>query len=549
MENEPVSFEELMEEYGRNLKINMSVRTRGGRVDCRDLIFEEDLDYVVDSRSEGKVRYRMKVENGCTIEEWKRFVFPIKRISGSDEPKEEVEVLIEISKIPDKTSPAKAPWEENEEITFSSKTLKDKKNYSPVSANRVAGLDEEKERLRRFLEGNKEDWGLSESTGIILEGPPGTGKTELMMEVCKEEYGSMPVMISGPAILSKWVGESERMLRKKFDEAWDTKHKVLYIDELDAIGRARSEVSESYSAQIVAQLLVLLDGVSAKQKDEEEKNPLKVVASTNLSHVVDPALRRPGRLGSRPIPFGRPSRDERRAILHHYLENIYASDEGNLSRKLQKFVKGENLDVVKDLVKDTEGFTGADLEDLVQDSVNKLRQQEENTLSVSFLKDVLNHGSFGENHDFEEREITRGEIESVEDNPELNYSDSNQILYVLGEERPEEIAKKHFKRIGKTDEDDLTFKFRTISPRDILDSDPTRARENTVQGFQHRENERLCLYFKNIQELLQAQDNSSLITRLIGIINEELLQWENGNLLIIDTNDEKWIDSFPTKTI
>lgn len=413
------------------------------------------------------------------------------------------------------------------------------RNTRPAAVNNVSGLDDKKQELRQFLSRTDEDLGIAEPTGIILEGPPGTGKTELVREVCQEMYGAIPVTISGPEILNKWVGGSERLLRQKFEEARNSEARVLYIDELDAIAQSRSDTSESYSAQIVAQLLVLLDGVESKNLSEQVERPLKVIGATNISHVIDPALKRPGRLGNRPMSFGYPDQGQRKAIFHHYLSNIYTSEDGRdrLSDSLKAAAEGNDDRVLAELGEFTEGSTGADIWDLVQES-SRRAQDDGKQIGTGLIENTYEDGGF------ESRWTASEEVIEPKPTPTFRYQDQDNFtvrhrgptvcllnLSSTEEEREvtaKEIAKHHFSG-GDADE----FTFRVVAPEDILDSDDARAHEHIVQAFQHSNDERVALYLQDAGALLQMSNTSSRIQDLVGVLKEQLLQWDSDNLLIV----------------
>lgn len=245
-------------------------------------------------------------------------------------------------------------------------------------AHRVAGLTNERQQITDFLAHSTETWGLRQETGILLEGPPGTGKTELVKGVCEQLYGDIPTIISGPEVLSKWLGESEAALRNQFTEAKQSKTPVIYIDEIDALGRSRRDAQEAHTAQIVSQLLVLLDGVGAKESsvdlpsmpdqakngNDEQSQRLRVIASTNRPDQLDDALLRPGRLGDRRMNFSLPNKVARRTIFHQYLAQWRASG-ASLVEPLDEFVTSDLDSFPNELVTATDGYTGADIEQAV----------------------------------------------------------------------------------------------------------------------------------------------------------------------------------------
>ena len=123
--------------------------------------------------------------------------------------------------------------------------------------------------------------------GILLYGPPGNGKTLLAKAVATESQAHLEI-ISGPEILSKWVGESEAQLRQIFARCRQWAPSVLLIDEIDCLAPRREGMSQQYNVQLIAQLLVLLDGLEARGR-------VAVVAATNRLEALDPAICRPGR--------------------------------------------------------------------------------------------------------------------------------------------------------------------------------------------------------------------------------------------------------------
>lgn len=145
--------------------------------------------------------------------------------------------------------------------------------------------------------------------GILLTGPPGTGKT-FLARIIAQEINAVFFLISGPSIISKWLGDSESALRKIFEAATanDKKNAIIFIDEIDSIAERRSGDSHEASRRLVAQLLTLMDGF-----DEKTKNVI-VIAATNRADSIDPALLRPGRFDSE-IEFGLPTIEDRLAIL------------------------------------------------------------------------------------------------------------------------------------------------------------------------------------------------------------------------------------------
>ncbi|MEO9364368.1 MAG: CDC48 family AAA ATPase [Nitrososphaera sp.] len=185
--------------------------------------------------------------------------------------------------------------------------------------------------------------GVEAPKGVILHGPPGTGKTLLAKAVANETQANF-YSIGGPEIMSKFYGESEERLRNMFEEAQKNAPSIIFIDELDSIAPKREEVTGEVERRVVAQLLSLMDGLTARGK-------VVVIGATNRINAIDPALRRPGRF-DREIEIGVPDRDGRLEVLQIHTRGM----------PLDKDV---NLEKLADI---SHGFVGADLQALAKEA-------------------------------------------------------------------------------------------------------------------------------------------------------------------------------------
>ncbi len=177
----------------------------------------------------------------------------------------------------------------------------------------VGGLDEAKQELRESIE-----WPIRMNRlfvhfdarpprGILLYGPPGTGKTMLAKAVATESEANF-ISVRGPEFLSKWVGESERMVRETFRKAKAAAPCVIFFDEIDAITPVRGTSADAQvTERVISQILTEMDGL-------EELHNVTVIAATNRPDLVDPALLRPGRF-DRHLFIPPPDLATRRAIL------------------------------------------------------------------------------------------------------------------------------------------------------------------------------------------------------------------------------------------
>lgn len=236
----------------------------------------------------------------------------------------------------------------------------------------VAGADEEKEELAEIVDFLKQpkkyiEMGARIPKGVLLVGPPGTGKT-LLAKAISGEAGVPFFSISGSDFVEMFVGVGASRVRDLFDQAKKNSPCIVFIDEIDAVGRQRGAGlggGHDEREQTLNQLLVEMDGFGANEG-------IIMIAATNRPDILDPALLRPGRFDRR-ILVGAPDIKGREEILKVHSRNKHLSDE----------VK---LDV---LAKRTPGFTGADLENLMNESALLAVRNNKNLIGMNELEEAV----------------------------------------------------------------------------------------------------------------------------------------------------------------
>ena len=188
--------------------------------------------------------------------------------------------------------------------------------------------------------------GIDPPKGVLLHGPPGTGKTMIAKAVATETNAHF-TSINGPEIISKYYGESEKQLREIFDEAANNAPAIVFVDEIDSICPKREDVSGEVERRVVAQMLTLMDGMQGRDN-------VIVIGATNRRDAMDPALRRPGSF-DREIEIGVPDREGRKEILDVHTRQMPIADDFDVDWVLEN----------------SYGFVGADLAALVRESAMK----------------------------------------------------------------------------------------------------------------------------------------------------------------------------------
>ncbi len=218
-----------------------------------------------------------------------------------------------------------------------------------VSWEEVGGLKDVKQQLKEAIEwpltnsAGFDRLGIKPPRGVLLYGPPGTGKTLLAKAIATESEANF-IAIKGPEVMSKWVGESEKRLREVFRKAKQVAPCIVFLDELDSLAPPRGGGGDSrVSDRLVDQLLTSMDGL-------ENMEGVVVIGATNRPEIVDPALLRPGRF-DRLLLVEAPDLAARQAILE-----IHTADMPLGKVKLDYFAK------------ETDGYTGADLDGLVREA-------------------------------------------------------------------------------------------------------------------------------------------------------------------------------------
>ena len=252
---------------------------------------------------------------------------------------------------------------------FGDARVQDTPQDSKVTFQDVAGEDEEKEELREIVEFLRQPdkylaLGARIPKGVLLVGPPGTGKT-LLAKAVAGEAGVKFLSISGSDFVEMYVGVGASRVRDLFRQAKQNSPAIIFIDEIDAVGRQRGSGlggGHDEREQTLNQLLVEMDGFTANEG-------VVVLAATNRVDILDPALLRPGRF-DRQVYVGLPDIKGRRDILAVHARNKPLAEDVDLDK----------------LAKGTSGFTGADLENLLNEAALLAGRRDEKARTVGELQ-------------------------------------------------------------------------------------------------------------------------------------------------------------------
>ena len=213
----------------------------------------------------------------------------------------------------------------------------------------IGGLEVELSHIREMIELPLKfpelftQLGIDPPKGVLLNGPPGCGKT-LIARTISNEVRAHFVHVNGPEVIHKFYGESEAKLRMVFEEAKRNAPAIIFLDEIDALAPKRAQVIGDVEKRVVAQLLALMDGLVSRGE-------VVIIGATNIPELVDPALRRPGRF-DREITIGVPNRQGRTQILKIHSRKMPLAEDVDLER----------------LGEITHGYVGADLSALCKEA-------------------------------------------------------------------------------------------------------------------------------------------------------------------------------------
>ncbi|WP_379548821.1 CDC48 family AAA ATPase [Qipengyuania sp. DSG2-2] len=266
--------------------------------------------------------------------------------------------------------------DENTEVELRAEFEAPRDARAVVNYDDVGGIDDTIQQLREMVELPLRypelftRLGVDPPKGVLLHGPPGTGKTRLAQAVANESDADFSI-INGPEIMGSGYGESEKRLREVFEKASKNAPAIIFIDEIDSIAPKRDQVAGEAEKRLVAQLLTLMDGL-------ESRANVVVIAATNRPDAIDEALRRPGRF-DREIIIGVPDEKGRREILAIHTRGMPL---------------GEKVDL-NELSRMTYGFVGADIAALAReaaiDAVRRIMPRldlDERTVPQEVLEDL-----------------------------------------------------------------------------------------------------------------------------------------------------------------